>query len=400
MSTFHQRLPETLRQALLCLLTVSSWAKGSELASEFKLARENHIIIVDARRAIDSNGERIDGEPLWVANVLPGAPGPAVGRDLELERRSLPTRIIVIFVHGYQTPPTLALEDSNALWKHIKESNEELRKVQPEIPETDSLAFFAFLWRGDFGVPNFSRSQQAAKGTASSFVDFLETILLEAKGAKIVVITHSLGAEVVLEALASLPSLNGRTLVDSLILVQGAVPFYSVYRWTVSTDMVGVDVETTTEECSGRYATAIRSTGQLLYTISGSDRVLWVPYLFHEIISPSESPCVMRNDTARALGRPVDTRDGLEILPPVLKMPAPPYRPKSNAFPIVPPAGSVMMRFKNMQISHPNAVSLSIDRYEDTSADLEGRMFSGHSVLFKSNGRYIVLDLWKRVVGQ
>jgi pimeloyl-ACP methyl ester carboxylesterase len=396
MSTFHPRLPEILRQTLLCLLAVSSWAKGSDLTSEFKLARENHITIVDARRALDSNGERIDREPLWVANVLPGAPGPVAGRDLELERRSPPARIIVIFVHGYETPPTLALEDSNALWQHIKKSNEELRKARPEIPETASLTFFAFLWRGNFGVLNFSRSQQAAKATASSFADFLETVLLEAKGAKIVVITHSLGAEVVLEALASLPSLNGRTLVDSLILVQGAVPFYSVYRWTVSTSIVGDDVEITTE-CSGQYATAIRSTAQLLYTISGTDRVLGFVYLFHELISPSERPCDTRSGAARALGRPVDTGEWSTIVPPP-KIPDPPYMPKSHTFPILP-VDSMIMRFKNMQISHPNAVSLSIDRYEDTSTDLEGRIFPGHSVLFESNGRYIVRDLWKRVAG-
>jgi pimeloyl-ACP methyl ester carboxylesterase len=370
--------------------------KGSDLTLEFKLARENHITIVDARRALDSNGERIDREPLWVANVLPGAPGPAAGRDLDLERRSPPARIIVIFVHGYETSQTLALEHSNRLWQHIKESNAEFRKARPEIPETDSLALFAFLWKGDFGGVNFSRAQHAAKATASSFADFLETVSLEAKGAKIVVITHSLGAEVVLEALKSLPSLNGGTLVDSLILVQAAVPFYSVYRWTVSTSMVGYDLKTT-EECSGQYATAISSTGQLLYTISGSDRVLGFSYLVHEMIDPSESPCVIRDVAARALGRPVDTRDGLTTVPPPKTLTSP-YKPKSNAIPIMPPDGSVMIWFKNMQISHPNAVFLSIDKYEDTSTDLESRVLPGHSVLFESNGRYIVRDLWEHVV--
>src|SRR5581483_6232752 len=67
--------------------------------------------------------------------------------------------------------------------------------------------------------------------TGLVFADFLQTVVREANGAKIVIITHSLGTQVVLEALKTLCSSYQHAIIDNLILVQGAVPFYSLYHW-------------------------------------------------------------------------------------------------------------------------------------------------------------------------
>src|SRR5258708_23983243 len=129
-----------LQLVVLCLLIASAWRKDPDLAEQFKLARQNHITVVDARRAVDSAGQPNHSEPLWVANVLPGAPGSAVKHDLGLDGPPKAPKVIIIFVHGYGTPPAGALEDSNALWRAITESNKALSKAPKNPPQNEPLA--------------------------------------------------------------------------------------------------------------------------------------------------------------------------------------------------------------------------------------------------------------------
>jgi pimeloyl-ACP methyl ester carboxylesterase len=207
---------------------------------------------------------------------------PVPAQDLGFRGRP---KVVVIFVHGYHVGPTEALQDSSALWRHIRESNEQLRKTLRALPETDSVAFLTFLWRGDFVL--FSDSQQAAKDTAPAFVDFLKTVLREAKGTRTVIVTHSLGAEVVLEALGSAAGLG--SVVDGLILVQAAVPAYLLSRWTVSFQtgsdfLADVMIKPENrEERRGRYAIATRSVRELVYTFSAKDEVLNYLFRFSEV---------------------------------------------------------------------------------------------------------------------
>ncbi len=397
-----------LEQVVLCLFTASVWAKDSDLAEQFKLARRNHITVVDARGAVDSTGQRNHSGPLWVTNVLPGAPESAGKHDLELNGRSKQPKIFVIFVHGYGTPPASALEDSNALWQYIRESNGALRKTLKYLPETDSLAFLAFLWRGDFGRLAFSKSRQAADDTAPSFADFLATVVREAKGARLVILTHSLGAEVVLEALEALRHTNGHPVVDTLILVQGAVPFYSLYNWTVKIGVLNPSDAVTRpdyiKQCSGKYATAIELASQVIFTVSAKDLVLGRAYYYYnELIGPPTAPCDLPifhgvDDRVTALGSPIDTGDRSELIESP-KMPEPIHRPQPQApvIQILPPPNSLWITFTDMKIKYPHVSPVPIAAYEDTSTDVLGETFPGHSVLFQRNGRKIVQELWNRI---
>jgi pimeloyl-ACP methyl ester carboxylesterase len=101
-----------------------------------------------------------------------------------------------------------------------------------------------------------------------------------------VILVHSLGAEVVLQALDAYGSTGGSP-VDSLILVQGAIPAYFLYTWTRRFQMLPGPPDfrewpPEITQCRAKYRTAIRSATQLLYTFSANDQVLKWAFEWHE----------------------------------------------------------------------------------------------------------------------
>lgn len=282
-------------QVVLYLASTAASSQVLGVAEQFRLARENHITVIDARGAVDANGRTIKASPSWITNVLPGTIVSSPPHDLGFDLR-YPPSVIIIFVHGYNTSATEGLSDSIALWRYIRDSNDFVRTTDKAVPRTDSMSFYAFLWRGDYDAVNFSTAVRAASNTASVFSEFLKTIVSEAKGAKIVVVTHSLGTEVVLEALKMTPRPPGTPLINSLVMVQGAVPFYSIYRWKVritflnpSDGKVRPDI---VEQCSGEYADAINSVSQVIYTRSANDHTLGHAYsLYKEVLDATTAPC-------------------------------------------------------------------------------------------------------------
>ena len=79
--------------------------------------------------------------------------------------------------------------------------------------------------RGDLGESKFSsRKMQLTLSSPISLADFIDHLSKEAKTAQIVIIAHSLGAQVTLEALKELcESKDNDVHVNNLIIVQGAV---------------------------------------------------------------------------------------------------------------------------------------------------------------------------------
>jgi pimeloyl-ACP methyl ester carboxylesterase len=390
-------------QLLLCFASTSAWTEAPQVAEQFRLARENHVTVIDARGAVDANGRPTHASPMWVTNVLPGTIVSAPPHDLGFDPRRPPS-VIIVFVHGYDASASEALSDSNVLWRYIRDSNDSGRTTDKALPRTESMAFYAFLWRGDYGKLNFSTSVRAANITASVLSEFLETILNKAKGAKIVIVTHSLGTEVALEALKRTPLQHGVPFVTSLVIIEGAVPFFSIYRWKVTITFLnpsdGKERPDIVEQCSGEYADAINSASQVIYTSSANDHALVHAYpLYREVLDTSTVPCDLpilqgQDDRIVALGSPVDTRDRSELVqPPELPMPGTTGRRPVPQ--IQPHPNSVLINYKNMKIEHPHVTAVSIANYPDT--DSPAYFSEGHSVVFESNGRRIVQDLWSRV---
>jgi pimeloyl-ACP methyl ester carboxylesterase len=395
---------------IICALTGCRASKSPDLVAEFDAARRNGVVVVDGRRAVNESGGQSSVEPLWVANAMPGGDAPRAPHELGLTGSP---RVAVIFVHGYEVTPAEALEESKALSQDIREANEHLRQQLPVLPETNALALLAFLWKGDFGEGLFSRAQHAAENTGHVFADFLGAVARQAPGARIVVLTHSLGAEVVLEALRGMQEAHERAAVDNLILVQGAVPAHSVYQWTVKYQQIpsGPSEQMKPEQvdqCTGRYAGAIRMARQFVYTFSANDQVLaneWDlgPFRVNEFLLPQTQPCelpvligsggmVLR---VQALGSPFDTGDRTEMLPPP-KIFEPPAEGAKKLAPspiqVLPPA--MVFHYNNFKIDHPNVERLDIASAED-DAPYTPFHHGGHSVLFQAAGRQVVEELWR-----
>ncbi len=207
--------------AAFCGLSGCGVPRSPELAAQFDAARRSGVVVVDWRRAVNDSGGRNTVDPLWAANAVPGGPAPVAPHDLRLVDDP---RIVFIFVHGYNVTAIEALTESMTLSQEIRESNKRLQLLEPRLPNTGALAFVAFLWRGDFGEIHFPTAQHAAENTAACLLISWKTVVRVAPHAKIVVLTHSLGAEVVLEAFRAMREASDRPVVDNLILVQGAVP--------------------------------------------------------------------------------------------------------------------------------------------------------------------------------
>jgi pimeloyl-ACP methyl ester carboxylesterase len=395
----------------MCALTGCHPSKSLDLTARFDAARQNGVVVVDGRRAINESGGQSGVEPLWVANARPGGDVPRAPHELGMTGTA---KVAVIFVHGYNVTAAEALEESEVLSQDIRESNEHLRQQLSVLPETNAVTLLAFLWKGDFGEGLFYRAQHAAENTGHVFADFLGAVARQAPGARIVVLTHSLGAEVVLEALRGMKEADDRPAVDNLILVQGAVPAHSVYQWTVEYQQMpsGPNKQMRPEQvdqCTGRYAGAIRMARQLIYTFSVNDQVLaneWDlgPFRVNEFLLPQTQPCelpvligsggmVLR---VQALGSPFDTGDRSEMLPPP-KIFAPPVdgtkKLASDLIRPLPPA-AMLFRYKNFKIDHPKVERLDIASMDD-NAPYTPFHHAGHSVLFQAAGRQIVEDLWR-----
>jgi pimeloyl-ACP methyl ester carboxylesterase len=249
-------------------------------------AHDRRVTVVSARHLANCRGypARNLNQPWWYVNAVPDDASPTTQLYGTLANKP---RVIVIFVHGYNTVPDVALQDGFGLDALIDRADHRLETTGTNGMPSGSIAFVTFLWRGDFSQWRFSASQHAAEITAHALVDFLTTLRHELPQSKIVVIAHSLGAYLVLEALKEFDeSYPSGVFLDSLALVQGAVPAYSLYKWTVTGGTIpDFDKPIYRNLCVGRYVEHTRAVRQLVYTYSERDDVL--TNIRHKFILPS-----------------------------------------------------------------------------------------------------------------
>jgi pimeloyl-ACP methyl ester carboxylesterase len=386
------------------LESVDAAAAAADLSAQFDLARERGIGVVDARELLDGDGlpraGRKDG--LWRLNLLPGEASPPVPPQITFRKRP---EVIVVFVHGYNTPPARALRYGNNVWDSLLAANDRLRAGSPKIPPDDKFAFFTFLWRGDLGQIWFSATQKAAEASSPSLADLMTTLSQEAPSARTVIIAHSLGAQVALEALKSLCETRGeQMLLDSLVLVQPAVIVTSVYKWTVDDILSQSDH---VQDNSGRYADIIRCAGHFLYTYSEKDDTLlrwfktdekWMGTARPPGTLPSMPWSSDPDSRFTALGSPFVAEDKLEGIPRIretdpLRSRDPREAPRMELAP--PELGDmeVLFVFSDWRIDHPNAEGVDISK----DADKHSEIRNWHSPIFDEAGGSLFGEIWTRV---
>ena len=371
----------------------STPAPNEPVESAFLKVAGPRLHAVNARDIVDANGNRTPGyrEGHWTLDFGRGQ-GPAV--------RHQPGDTVLIFVHGYNTSLPEALSNGTALRDHLVLIDRRLRELPSDGVETSALTIYLFLWRGDLGPSNFATAQRAADVSATSLTHFIAHVSQGLQGGKIVLMAHSLGVRVALEALRRVP-------VDSAVFVQGAVPVTSIYRWTATNVL---SESSPVESCTGRYADVIRNAGHLLYTFTRDDSVLATWFSSKEWYLPHDEVCflpifdsqysVVKSQAvrSRAIGSPFDTEGVLEAIG--KPRPLEDRLSQSGARePGVLPKGpflqdlAALYKFR-FHLEHPNVERVDLSTLRSSGV----RVADWHTPIFEKTGASVVELLWRRVL--
>jgi pimeloyl-ACP methyl ester carboxylesterase len=211
------------------------------------------------------------------------------GEQDELKRN---VSTCVVFVHGYNTHFAASIANGNELWKMVKLSIGD--------DASSGIRFFTFCWHGDLGPLYFTEANESAVKTAPILGEFLRRIANAPRFGpcyKLIVVTHSLGALVALEALHGIQDTAGMPLVDTLLMIQPAVAIEEFGRGQVEqvyrpparvveqSGLEFVDLgscyndgkyfETVTKATTQTFATASIADGVLGHAFDFWDKGLW-----------------------------------------------------------------------------------------------------------------------------
>lgn len=181
----------------------------------------------------------------------------------------------VVFVHGYNTDLVDAVRNGNGLCRNIRKT---ISSSHEQGKGGQHAAFFTFCWRGDLGRPAFPAAEANADVAGSVLAEFLKEFL-EARNRKspiapVIVIAHSLGSRVALEALRTLYAEEGKSWIDCTLLVQPAVTASSLCTGTYELVPIRDSTNFETVEFEGRYAGCLRASRHWIVTSSNRDAAL------------------------------------------------------------------------------------------------------------------------------
>lgn len=373
------------------------------IIAEFLRSRPDDLFVINARDLMDTYGKRRphieDG--YWTLNfgwspketLRHGAKGP-----------------VVIFVHGYNTSASEAVESGSEFRNYVMAADRRLQVAASPADPQMPIPFYLFLWSGDFGEWYFGTAQAAADHSAKSLADFISYLWRDVDRRRIVLIAHSLGSRVALEALSHLSQgRDGQVLVGSLVLVQGAVEATTIRKWTAKDLLSGT---APIESCGGPYADTIRHAGQLLYTFSKDDTVLltafgnkewYLPHVRAKCFLPyyDRIYSLMKDGAARssAIGSPFK-ESFVEIVPTMKLLGRDPTlvpkwdRHRDRFIERVPSLESSAQYWFDFRIDHPNVERIDLDAISASGAGIE----NWHSPIFGASGAPIVTLLWRRVL--
>lgn len=141
------------------------------------------------------------------------------GTLAQLRTGSDAARDLVIYVHGFNT----SLKDAACAGAVLQA---ELAGLPPYAGAGPDILVFG--WPGEVGPFHFN----AAKGNAARAGAVLGSILRQLPERRIILVSHSLGAQVVMTAAGMLPDQDGKPPLAGMLLIQGAIPAVSIREWT------------------------------------------------------------------------------------------------------------------------------------------------------------------------
>ncbi len=263
-------------------------ADSDELVfQELRRAQSIGNNIFQCRSLIGNGGTFRKGlEAGWWESVLP--------RFQEEGLPSLPNdeTTVIIFVHGYNVTLDGSVVLGNAIWPQLQRA----ANRAGSSPSVRQLVFCTFCWRGDFGPERFGASEKSAMNTAASLAGFIAKLEAQAasvhKDVSVILIGHSLGAMVCLEAMNQLWRQEERPWIKCLFMLQAAVPVESVSHGQYSETVVWSEpgpagrplrhLEHTVHTNSAKYCEGFQAARLVLATTSSADNVLDDVYFAHD----------------------------------------------------------------------------------------------------------------------
>ena len=260
-----------------------------ELAKARPSLSPGHVLF-SSRSLVDGYGKLAKGreEDHWLG---------VESQEHTLAQVTTRTQLVVIFVHGYNASSARAVEIGERLRGFVCEG---------EAQGCPNARLYSFLWRGDLNPVEFRAAQNAAMSSAYPFADFVRRLHDRRPELPILVISHSLGARVVLEGLGLMRESEAIQWVDAVVLIQPAVHVGSVSKWMEPRFGYGFLGRSQHE---GKYWEALKSAGRVIATVSGGDRTLRL--LFPAGKEPTTEPFRMALGAATNLADLPDYRGGV-----------------------------------------------------------------------------------------
>lgn len=306
------------------------------LAQEEAVKSGNHVVY--SRHTVNNTGRptRDASRHPW-KSLLSGAPN---GAPLQ-----------VVYVHGYNTTFAESIAQGNYLSRLLRQWT---AQKYPGV----ALDFHTFSWRADFGPDKFPTAELAAKAQSAGLGAFLKSLRQPATAGgpppRIIVITHSLGARLLLETLAHQGHDADFPVINALLLVEPAILRTAVSRGTYET-------------FNGDNITSVRYDGEFFPALDG------VPFAL--------GTCSSTDDTLTQIFNP--TPEGAAGA-------AGPATPKLGA-----PLGLPYYSGTEAEVFPDNfrLIDFSPGRYIDMA-------LPAHDSLFNPSGRRALWTLWSRLLRQ
>jgi len=313
--------------------------------------------------------------------------------------------VVVIFVHGYSNDYSAGKQRAEVVAESIASVQRALFLAAPAAPQPH-IGVLSFLWRGDLGEHRFGRAQTAADSSSLVLRETIRSLKRREPQARLVVMTHSLGARVALEAITR--GCDGGTngfRIWGLALLQPAVQAGSLYSWNYSESYRDGErnwVSKAAVRRSGEYDSGLRCVEHLFYTTSRNDDVLDTFFAAKELFVPHYRPesWSKRPMDGGALGSPFTTKAGsFGAYQPQLRDPSQRNWPgRGGLMPDYHLKGELVafLKWTKPTIDHPDCWSVNLTpglmwwMTDVTQAFLQR---SWHSAMFGS-ARWVLDDAW------
>ena len=258
-------------------ITISELAPGCKPPDRVR-ASAGKLVAIDLREP---------GDGTRFVNVTPEAWAEQTISKLNSETNS--ARDLVVYVHGFRT----SFPEARCAGENLQADLAWL----PSYADSGGPDIFVFGWPGEFILFGSAQANAVRAG------HYLGNALERLKNRRVILVSHSLGAEVVMTAAGDLPEPSPTPPLAGILLVEGAIPALSIRNWrsTLTETHPFIDYENAahgkppseafveTKSGEGRFVAAAARAAHLVVTAAAGDAVLSGLFAEHEKFVPSDS---------------------------------------------------------------------------------------------------------------